>query len=148
MIWLLAHRRMSTKLAAYPYTETTIEGGHSLLYKPGVEPVLSDGLGEPPGSEGTYSRGMHRASGYVFTYNGDGAEALLGIDDDIDLIVYYLANRNQHRKRTISGVVFAGDATVVVPGVNAGLGDLIGVPFKVSIAQGETLADHIVDEAE
>jgi hypothetical protein len=45
-------------------------------------------------------------------------------------------------------VVFAGDATVAVPAISTGVGELIGVPFKVNIPRGETLADHIDDEPE
>ena len=35
MIWLLANRRMTTKLINLPQTETTIEGAHSLIYSAG-----------------------------------------------------------------------------------------------------------------
>ena len=148
MIWLLAHRKMSTKLRESPYTETTIDGANSLVYQPGVEPIRNSGQ---TGSEyplGTFRQGMHRASGFVFSFDGDAAEKLLGIEEAIDLIVYYIAGENRHRKRTFSDVVFVGDATVRVPPASTGLSDLIGVPFKVNIPSGETLADHISDEAD
>ncbi len=148
MIWLLAQRSMSTQLRDAPFTETAIEGANSLVYSAGVAPIRFAGQVEPYGPQGTFGRGLHRASGLVFSFDGDAAEKLLGIDDPIDLIVYYLAARNRHRKRTFFDVVFAGDAMVRVPPMNAGLGDLIGVPFKVNIPYDETLAGHIVDEAD
>jgi hypothetical protein len=148
VIWLLAHRKMSTKLADSPYTETTIDGAHSLVYQPGVEPIRYAGQVEPFGPEGTFGRGLHRVSGFVFSFDGDAAEKLLGIDDSINVIVYYTADRNVHRKRTFNDVVFVGDATVRVPPINSGLGDLVGVPFKVNIPVAETLADHVVDQAD
>lgn len=148
MIWLLAHRKMSTKLVAAPYTETTIDGAHSLVYSPGVEPIRYAGQEPPFGPLGTYGQGLHRASGFVFSFDGEAAEKLLGITDDIELIVYYLAAQNEHRRRRLVDVVFVGDATVRVPPSNTGVGDLIGVPFKVNIPEDETLADHIIDEAE
>jgi len=148
MIWLLAHRGMSTKLIDPPHTEAPIAGAHSLVYLPGVEPVQNDGQEGAAGSEGTFTRGGHRVSGFVFTHSGTAAEDLLGITDPIELIVRYLANRNRHRLRTLSDVVFVGDATVTVPATNDGVGELIGVPFKVNIPVGETLADHIDDQAE
>ena len=148
VIWLLAHRKMSTKLADSPYTETSIDGAHSLVYQPGVEPIRYAGQVEPFGPEGTFGRGLHRASGFVFSFDGDAAEKLLGIEEAIDLIVYYIAGENRHRKRTFSDVVFVGDAAVRVPPASTGLSDQIGVPFKVNIPSGETLADHISDEAD
>ncbi len=148
MIWVLAHRGMSTRLIGSPFTETPIAGAHSILYRPGVEPVYNDGQEGSAGYEGTYSRGLHRVSGFVFTQDGAGAETLLSITAAIKLLVYYTAARNHHRLRTLTDVVFVGDATVTVPALNAGLGDLVGVPFKVNIPRGETLADHIDDDAE
>jgi hypothetical protein len=148
MIWLLAHRKMSTKLMDSPYTETTIDGANSLVYQPGVEPIRYAGQEEPYGPEGTYGRGLHRVSGFVFSFDGDAAEKLLGIEDAINLIVYYLSGENQHRKRTLIDVVFVGDATVRVAPASSGLGDLIGVPFKINIPAEETLADHVIDETD
>ncbi len=148
MIWLLAHRSMSTKLTDTPFTETPIEGGHSLVYVPGVEPIRYAGQEPPLGPLGTYGQGLHRASGFVFSYDGDAAEKLLAITVSVELIVYYLSNRNRHRKRRLLDVVFVGDATVRVPPSNTGLTDLIGVPFKVNIPENETLADHIIDETD
>jgi len=148
VIWLLAHRRISTKLLDAPYTETAVEGAHSLVYWPGVAPVKFAGQVEPYGPQGTFGRGLHRASGFVFSFDGDVAEKLLGIDAPVSVIAYYLAARNRQRKRTFIDVVFVGDATVRIPPLNDGMGDLIGVPFKVNIPYDETLEDHIVDEAE
>jgi hypothetical protein len=139
---------MSTKLINSPYTETSIDGAHSLVYTPGVEPVRYAGQDEPLGPLGTYGRGLHRVSGFVFSHDGDAAEKLLSITDEIELIVYYLSAQNEHRKRRLVDVVFVGDATVRVPPSNTGLSDLIGVPFKVNIPEDETLADHVIDEAE
>jgi len=45
-------------------------------------------------------------------------------------------------------VLFVGDATVTVPALNAGVSELIGVPFRVQIPSGETLADHVTDAVE
>ncbi len=146
MIWLLADRRMSTKLLDSPYTETDIEGAHSLVYSPGVEPIKYAGNVSPQGPLGTYGRGLHRVSGHVFSYDGDVVEKLLAIEDRIQLVVYYLAARNEHRIRRFLEVVFVGDATVAIPALNAGIGELVGVPFRVNIPEGETLSDHIIDE--
>ena len=148
MIWLLAHRNMSTRLLGVPYTETPIEGAHSLVYVPGVEPLRYAGQQSPQGPLGTYGRGLHRASGFVFSSDGDAAEKLLGITDSVELIVYYLAGGNEHRKRRLLDVVFAGDATVRVPPANTGVSDLIGVPFKINIPEDETLDEHIIDETD
>ena len=145
MIWLLAHRRTSTKLRASPFTETTIDGGHSVLYRPGVAAIQYTGQEPLLGVEGTFGRGLHRVSGFVFSFDGSGADTLLGIEDPIDLIVYYIAAQNKYRKRTFTDVVFVGDATVRVPEIDTGLGDLVGVPFKVNIPTGDTLADHVID---
>ena len=119
MIWILATRGASTKLRESPFTETAIEGVQSIIYKPGI-------------------------SGFVFSYDGDAAEILLAIEDPIDLIIRYRAS-GQKRKRTLADVIFVGDATVTVPGVNTGVSELIGVPFRVQIPPGDTLADHVTD---
>ncbi|MCP4248924.1 MAG: hypothetical protein GY778_17925 [bacterium] len=148
MIWLLAHRRTSTKLRSSPFTETTVEGGHSVLYRPGVAAIQYTGQLQLVGEEGTFGRGLHRVSGFAFSFDGDAAETLLGIEDPIDLIVYYIAAQNEHRKRTFLDVVFVGDATVRVPEIDRGLGDLVGVPFKVNVPSGDTLADHVIDAAD
>ena len=148
MIWLLANRRMTTKLINLPQTETTIEGAHSLIYTAGVEPIQFAGLVDPQGPLGTFGRGLHRTSGFVFSHDGDAAEKLLGIDEPIELIVHYLAAQNEHRKRRFTDVVFVGDVRVTVPPLSSGIGELVGVPFKVNIPEGDTLATHIIDEAE
>ena len=147
MIWILATRGAATKLRASPFTETTIEGVHSVVYKPGIEAVPFSGEDVTQGKLGTFARGVYRISGFVFSYHGSAAETLLGITSGIDLLIRYRAN-GQKRKRTLSDVLFVGDATVTVPALNAGVSELIGVPFRVQIPSGETLADHVTDAVE
>lgn len=144
MISILATRGAATKLRASPFTETAIEGIHSVVYRPGIEPVpfAGDEASEPLGA---YGRGVQRISGVLFSYDGSAAENLLGITAGIDLIVRYQAG-GENRKRTFSDVLFVGDATVTVPAMNTGLSTLIGVPFRVQIPLGETLTQHVSDE--
>lgn len=146
MIAILATRGAATKLRALPFTETVIEGVHSVVYKPGIEaiPFAGDSSAEPLGS---YGRGVHRISGVLFSYHGAVAETLLGITAGIDLIVRYRAN-GQKRKRTFADVVFVGDASITMPSMNTGLPALIGVPFRVQIPLGETLDTHVTDAAD
>jgi len=144
MIWILATRGASTKLRLSPFTETTIEGVHSVVYKVGVEPISLAGVDVSAGARGTFGRGLHRASGLVFSYHGSVAEELLAITSSIDLIVRYTAN-GALRKRTLGDVVFVGDATVTVPPQNRGVSELVGVPFRVQIPEGNTIANHITD---
>ncbi len=145
MIWILATRGASTKLRSSPFTETAIEGVHSVVYKPGIEPVPADGKGSEP--LGTFLRGLHRASGVVFSYHGSAAETLLAITTEIDLIIRYRAD-GAKRKRTLADVIFLGDAMVTFPTLSSGVSELVGVPFRVQIPEGDTLADHITDSAE
>ena len=133
----------STNLRQSPFTETTIEGVHSVVYKPGVQPVA---LTEDP-DRGTFDRGLHRISGFVFSYDGLSAKTLLGIIAEIDLIVRYRAP-GEARKLTLSDVVFAGDAIVSFPPINRGVSTLIGVPFLVNVPEGDTLDDHLADAVE
>ena len=142
MIWILATRGAATKLRASPFTETTIEGVHSLVYKPGIEAVPFSGEDQAQGKLGTFGRGVYRISGFVFSYHGSTAETLLAITAGIDLIIRYQAN-GQKRKRTLSDVIFLGDATETIPALNARVSELIGVPFRVQIPSGETVADHM-----
>jgi len=144
MIWILATRGASTKLRASPYTETPIEGVQSVVYKPGVVPVPATGADAEGEDLGTFTRGLHRVSGYVFSYHGSVAETLFAITDEIDLIIRYRAN-GQKRKRILGNALFVGDATVTIPGVNIGLPELLGVPFRLQITEGDTLDDHIDD---
>ncbi len=144
MIWILATRGARTKLRASPYTETVIEGAQSVVYKPGIVPVPATGADSGEGELGTYTRGLHRVSGYLFSYDGSAAETLFAITDEIDLLILYRAN-GQKRKRTLKDVLFVGDATVTIPGLNTGVSELIGVPFRVQIPEGSTLDDHIED---
>jgi hypothetical protein len=148
MIWLLANRGMSTQLLDEPHTATPIQGAHSLVYSPGVEPIRYAGNVSPQGPLGTYGRGLHRVSGFVFSFDGDAAEKLLRIEADIQLIVFYVAGRNEPRIRRFIDTVFVGDATISIPPLNVGVGELIGVPFKVNIPEDETLDDHIIDEVD
>lgn len=145
MFWILATRGASTKLRSTPFTETAVEGVHSVVYKPGIEPIPFSGRdGSAEGELGTFTRGLHRISGFLFSYHGLVAEVLLNIEDEIDLIIRYRAS-GQKRRRTLQDVLFVGDATVTVPAVNTGVSELIGVPFRIQIPEGETLADHVED---
>lgn len=144
MIWILATRGASTKLRASPFTETAIEGVHSVVYRPGIVPIAFSGADGDEGPEGAFDRGVHRVSGFVFSHHGLVAETLLGITAEIDLIVRYRANQ-QIRRRTFANILFVGDALVTVPSLNVGVSPLIGVPFRVQLPIGETLAQHVMD---
>jgi len=147
VIWILATRGAATKLRASPFTETVITGVHSVVYRPGIEPIPVTGEAAAAGTLGTYVRGLRRISGVVFSYDASVAETLFGVTADIDLIFRYRAN-GQKRKRTLLNVVFVGDAAVTVPPLNDGTPELIGVPFRVQIPEGDTLAAHVVDAVE
>jgi len=147
MIWMLATCGASTRSRVPPYPETVIEGVHSVVYKPGVEPVPFGGGDAAEGALGTFGRGLHRVSGLIFSYDGGAAEGLLGLDEDVDLIVRYRSS-GERRRRTFLRVVFAGDAQVTVPAMNTGVPELVGVPFRVQVPEGESLADHVVDEVD
>lgn len=144
MIWVLATRGASIKLRSSPFTETTIEGVHSVVYKPGIAPAPFSGNDTGEGELGTFGRGLHRVNGFVFSYDGSVATALFALPDEVDLIVRYRAS-GEKRRRTLEDVIFIGDATVTFPGLNTGVSELIGVPFRVQIPEGNTLADHISD---
>ncbi len=144
MIWILATRGVSTKLRVSPFTETPIEGVHSIVYQPGVQVVPFTGDDVNAGPLGTFAGGLHRISGVLFSYDGSAAETLFAISTEIDLVIRYRAADGK-RKRTLSDVLFAGDATVTVPARNEGVSRLIGVPFRVQIAEGETIAQHVTD---
>ncbi len=144
MIWILATRGAATKLRTTPFTETAIEGVYSVVYKPGIEAVPFSGEEQAQGKLGAFGRGVYRISGFVFSYHGLAAESLFAVTAGIDLIIRYQAN-GQKRKRTLSDVIFIGDATVAVPALNAGVSELIGVPFRVQIPSGETFAEHVTD---
>lgn len=144
MIWILATRGAATKLRSSPFTETTMEGVAGVVYKPGIAPVPFDGTDVSLGQLGTYGRGLHRISGFVLSYDGSAAETLFAIESDIDLIIKYRAN-GQKRKRTLSDVIFVGDAAVTVPALNEGVSELIAVPFRVQIPEGAALSAHVTD---
>lgn len=147
MIWILVNRGASTKLRSSPFTETSIEGAHSIVYKPGVEPIPLTGNDVSDGPLGTFSRGIHRLAGVVFSYHGSVAETLLSIVSPVDLIIRYRAS-GERRMRTLQDIVFVGDASVTVPGLNLGLPELIGVPFRMQLAEGVTLASRVTDVQE
>ncbi len=147
MIWVLTSRGASTKLRSSPFTETAIEGAHSIVYKPGVEPIPLTGNDVSNGPLGTFDRGPHRLAGVVFSYDGGVAETLLSIASPIDLIIRYRSSQEK-RVRTLQDIVFIGDASVTVPGLNRGLPELIGVPFRMQLAEGLTLASRVVDVQE
>ncbi|MFQ5592286.1 MAG: hypothetical protein ACE5HE_14080, partial [Phycisphaerae bacterium] len=100
MIWLLAVRGASTKLRSAPYTETSVEGVHSVVYKPGIEPIAFMGGDTAEGELGTFGRGVHRLSGFLFSYDGSTADTLLAVTAPIDLIIRYRAS-GERRKRTL-----------------------------------------------
>ena len=147
MIWILAVRGASTRLRSTPFTETVIEGTHSLVYKPGIAPAPLSGGDASAGPLGTFARGLHRISGFVFSYDGSAAETLFAVTAPIDLIIRYRAN-GQKRKRTLLNVIFVGDATVTIPALNGGASELIGTPFRVQIPEGQTLSSYITDAVE
>ena len=60
MIWILATRGVSTKLQSTPFTETEIDGVHSVVYRPGIAVVPHTGSDESTGELGTFGRGVHR----------------------------------------------------------------------------------------
>ncbi|HNQ21683.1 MAG TPA: hypothetical protein PKK06_01165 [Phycisphaerae bacterium] len=145
MIWILATRGAATKLRSSPYTETPIEGVHSVVYRPGIAPIAVT-VGEfDPEPTGLYERGVSRISGCVFSYHGLVAETLLDIRAEIDLIIRYRAS-GQRRQRRLVNVLFIGDAAVSVPALNSGVSKLIGVPFRVQFPVGDTFAQHVIDE--
>ncbi len=147
MIWMLAARGASTRLRSTPFTETALAGVHSVVYKPGIATVPLSGGDETQGEAGTFSRGLHRVSGFLFSHDASAAESLFAVEVPIDLIVRYQAG-DERRRRTLLDVIFIGDATVTVPGRNTGVSELIGVPFRVQIPAGETIGDHVTDEAD
>ncbi len=144
MIWILATRGADTKLRASPFTETPIEGVHSVVYRPGVMAVPFTGEDTGAGALGTFAAGLHRISGVLFSYDGSVAETLLATTAAIDLVVRYRSTGGK-RMRTLTDVMFSGDATVTVPALNVGVSRLIGVPFRVQIAEGETVTQHVID---
>lgn len=147
MIWILATRGASTKLRATPFTETAIEGVEGVVYRPGVAAIPNSGADIAAGALGTFARGVPRVSGVVLSSHASVAETLLDLNVAIDLIIKYRAN-GQKRKRTLLDVVFVGDAVVTLPALNTGLPESISVPFRVQIPEGDTLADHVVDEVD
>lgn len=144
MIWILATRGANIKLRDSPFTETPIEGVHSVVYQPGVQAVPHTGEDTGVGALGTFASGLHRISGVLFSFHGLVAETLLATTAGIDLVIRYRAS-DGHRRRTLTDVLFVGDATVTVPSLNDGLSALIGVPFRVQIAEGETVGQHVID---
>jgi hypothetical protein len=147
MIWILATRGASLRERSDPFTETPIEGVHSVVYKPGIETIVQM-IGESGEEKGTFARRLHRARGYIYSYHGSIAEELLSLDEEMDLLVRYRAGNGQPRLRTLQEVIFLGDAVVSVPPLNTGTPELIGVPFRVQLIIGDTLQDRISDEVD
>ncbi len=147
MIRLLAIRSAATRLRAAPFTETPIPGAHSLIYRPGVEALPLAGDDATAGPRGTFARGLHRVSGVLFLHDGAAAELLLSTTDELDLVIGYRTG-HERRVRTFRDVVFVGDATVTIPARDTGLPELVGVPFRLQIPEGSTLADHVEDEVD
>ncbi len=147
MNWILATRGATTKLRISPFTETEIEGVHSVVYKPGIEPIPFSGNDVATGPLGTFGRGVHRISGFVFSYDGSAAETLFSVTQSIDLVIRYRAS-GEKRKRTLSDAAFLGDAVVTVPSLNTGVSELIGVPFRIQIPDTDSLGNHVTDIVE
>ena len=84
----------------------------------------------------------------VFSFDGSAAETLMAIENGINLLIYYVAGANEHRIRTLDDVIFIGDAEVIVPNEHIGVGELVGVPFRVQFPEGDKLSDHVSDAAE
>lgn len=147
MIWILATHGAATKLRSSPFTETAIAGAHGVVYRPGVEPVPQSGESAAEGPLGTFARGLHRISGFVLSHDGLVAETLLGVSAPIDLLIRYRAG-GAKRRRTLSDVVFVGDATVTFPALNEGVSPLVAVPFRVQIPLGDTVTSHVTDVEE
>jgi len=145
MIWMLTTQGASTRLRDTPFTETPVQGVGSIVYKPGIAATPATGADPGSGELGTFTRGLHRTTGFVFSYDGSVAETLFAITAPIDLIVRYQTDA-EVRKRTFLDVLFVGDATVALPTANTGVSELIGVPFRVQIPATASLGDHIVDE--
>jgi len=146
VVHLLATRRASTKLVDPPNTETFIEGVAGVLYRVGVTVIA--GTGEANGvPKGTFARGLPTVSGFVYSYDSQSAITLLSMVAKLDLILYYTAGASQRRKRTFKDVIFVGEATVVAPELNAGLGALVGTPFRMQLPEGAVLSAQIVDQA-
>ncbi|MHC5110221.1 MAG: hypothetical protein ACYTHJ_10125 [Planctomycetota bacterium] len=145
MTWTLGIRGAATRLREAPFTEVPITDVHSLVYKVGVATIPNDGSDESQGEAGTFSRGGYRVSGFLFTFDSRWADVLLTMTEAVDLVLYYLAE-GARRKRTIVDVLFCGDAIVTVPDRNAGLPELIGIPFRVQLPTNQILTDHIIDE--
>ncbi len=139
MIWILATRGASWDDGV---NAVTIEGVHSVVYKVGVTPIPGDGEGN--GRIGEFQRGVHRISGFVFSYHGSVAEELLSIDVTVTLEVRYRAN-GEHRKRTFSKAIFVGDAIVQFVALNTGVSQLIGAPLRVQLPKNKTINDRITD---
>jgi len=147
MVLIVATRGAATKLRSSPFTETVIAGVHSVVYKPGVEPVPHDGT-DAAAANGTFTRGVQRISGVLFAYDGSAAETLFALTAGIDLVIRYRAS-GEKRVRTLGDVIFVGDAVVTFPAAGGeSLRELVGVPFRVQIPEGETLAEHVTDEVE
>lgn len=148
MVLIVATRGVATKLRSSPFTETVIVGVHSVVYRPGVEPVPEDGTDAAAAANGTFTRGVQRIPGVLFAYDGSAAEALFALTAGIDLVIRYRAS-GEKRVRTLGDVIFVGDAVVTFPAAGGGaLPGLVGVPFRVQIPEGETLSEHVTDEAE
>ena len=88
MIWVLGTRGAVTKRRSSPFTETAVPGVHSVVYKPGIEPVANTGADALSGAAGTFQRGLHRISGVLFSYHGSAAEEWRGNNAAIDLVIY------------------------------------------------------------
>ena len=142
---LLRADRIVHKLRAEPFTVTTIAQGYAVSYQPEVDviPLVSP-------NEGKYEAGLHRCHGFVWTFDDAEAEALLAVTAAIDLIAYYTDRTGTARKRTFSDILFAG-LTIDTEGLLRETGTertaaiAFGVPFRVQIADDETVAEHVTD---
>ena len=93
MIWILATRGTATKLRADPYTETAIEAVHSVVYKPGVEPVAFTGTDAGQGELGTFVKGLEQLSRSQRRETPDGKSDL---DQRAERVLRWLDDKDPH----------------------------------------------------
>ena len=140
MIWIPVTTGAAIRQRTSPFDEDDIQGAHSLVYQPGVQPlVLSEN-----GLDGTFARGLARVKGYIFVCDANAAETLLSTSEEVDIIVRYVA-QGIRRKRTLLRALFVGDATVAIPAAASEPPEPIGVPFRLQIPMWEELSEHIQD---
>lgn len=145
MYWMLAVDKVERQARVPPYTITEINDANSIVYKVGTATIPNDGSEESQGPDGTFARGNHRISGFVFTRDAGQAPLLLTLDENVDLLITYQAQDRQ-RRLTIYDIIFTGDVMVAIPESHAGLPSTVGIPFRAQIETSQTVAMFISDE--